>query len=159
MTKKSEGNVSKNGTVKVTASSIYRQNNAENAVDLHNNKNHFQTDNFNNSWLKFDFGERKIQLTSYSIRSRDDANIHHPKNWVVEGSNTDSDDWKILDSHNDDLSLRALDTIQTFKISNKSESNESFRFIRIRQTGLNTSNCYYLAFSAIEFFGTLFDLN
>lgn len=158
LTKESGGNVNDNGTVKVTSSSVNSNFFPKNSVDLENEENYFQTKNEQNSWLKYDFGDRKVCPSHYTIRSRpNDGKInHHPKSWVIEGSNTDNDnDWQILDSRNDITVLEGAKLKHTFDIKNK---KGSFRYLRIRQTGRNSYTYYhafFFTFSALEYFGTL----
>ena len=75
-------------------------------------------------------------------------------NWVLEGSNSDDEnDWKILDSRNNDTSLDSSSAENTFKIKENIGASEYFRYIRIRQTGLNSRRSNKLVVNAIEFFG------
>ena len=100
LTAETGGNVNDNGTVITTASTICNGHYSKYAVDLDDDTHYFQSVSIPNSWLKFDFKERKIRPSNYSIRTRHDCDQggYHPKNWVIEGSNTDNDnDWKILD--------------------------------------------------------------
>ena len=82
----------------------------------------------------------------------------HLKSWVIEGSNTNLEkDWLILDSRNN---LDCFDTNKaefTFDISKKIGYNESFRYLRLRQTDVNSRNTNQLILSALEYFGALID--
>lgn len=40
------------------------------AVDFNDNENYFQSKNELNAWIKYDFLERKVRPTHYSIRTR-----------------------------------------------------------------------------------------
>ena len=154
LSKESGGNVSENGTVIVTSSSLdcYLYD-VKHVVNVHGGNNYFCSSNVANSWLKYDFVKRKVYPTHYTIRSRPEYNFDHPINWVIEGSNTDDDsDWTILDCVNENRSLVGLNKVCTFEIKYK---KESFRFLRIRQTGLNSSDQNFLVFAALEYFGLL----
>ena len=158
LTKESGGNVSDNGTVKVKPSSDNSGRIAKNAVDLHNNQNYFQSDGIQNSWLKFDFGDKKVQPNKYSIRTRHDCNGYHPRNWVIEGTNVDSDndeDWQQLDSRQNDTFLNNANVVHTYDISEGKTNKEFFRYLRIRQTGVDSSSNCHLTVSALELFGYL----
>ena len=155
LTKSSGGNVSENGTVKVTSSSL-NNGSVQNVVDLHNTSSYIQFTNVLNSWIKFDFGDRKVHPTQYSIRTRINSNNHHLKNWVIEGSNTDEEnDWKLLDSRQNDSFLNGAKVTHTYNISEQLDQRESFRYLRLRQTGVDANNYYFGTFSALEFFGFL----
>lgn len=160
LTKKSGGNVSDNGTVKVTSSSTNESQLARNSVDFQENSNYFQSNRQKNDWLMFDFINSKVHPTHYSIRTRNDFNCHHPKNWVIEGSNTGSDiesEWTVLDSRQNDGYLNNMKVTHTYSIQNDKKEKEYFRYIRIRQTGVGTSNDYYLTLSCLEYFGNLIE--
>lgn len=160
LTSECGGNVDERNKVKVTSSSAFNSNGvAKNVVDLENIQNWFLSKNEKNSWLKYDFKERKVRPTHYTIRSRNSAKgWYHPQHWVIEGSNTDrDDDWKKLDSRNNITVLDDNSRIHTFKIQEKLSPNEFFRYLRIRQTGKDTScdESHYLEFSALEYFGSI----
>ena len=107
--------------------------------------------NDKDSWIKYDFKNKKVSPVCYSIRSVNcSKDWHHPKSWVVEGSNTDSDDWKILDSRKDCMSLKNRSTVQCFAIQ---QSSDFYRFLRIRQTDENWNDNNIFAMSALEYFG------
>lgn len=127
-----------------------------NAADFSNSL-HFWSLSHTNAWLKYDFKDRKVHPTFYSIRTYS-AGIgnSHLRSWVIEGSNTNNDnDWKVLDSRNNMTCLNNTDAEVTLKITENLDENESFRFLRFHQTGQNYKNGFSLAISALEFFGSL----
>lgn len=99
-------------------------------------------------WLCFDFKEHKIIPTNYTMRST--ASFDKPKSWVLEGSN-DNSKWDVIDERKDDSSLKQNMAIKTFTVSSKAKN--AYRYVRIRQTGLNWYNRYYLTFGKFEFYG------
>ena len=145
------GNVHDKGAVIVSSSSC---NNGmpSYSLDFDNKERIFQSENANNSWLCFDFQQRMIRPTHYSIRSRSDCNYHHLKNWIVEGSN-DGESWNILDERVNEESLDDQNAENTFLVT-KSKDNY-YRYLRLQLTGLDSSNKHYLTLSAIEFFGDI----
>lgn len=134
---------------------------AKHAADVQNETNYAESDNMENSYLSYDFINRRVLPTHYSIRSRHDGgDTPHNNNlqtWVIEGSNTGSD-WVVLDSPETNNYLDGVNASHTFNIQERNGSLIGFRFLRIRQTGLNTQNANYLTISALEFFGSLFEL-
>ncbi|KAK8897750.1 hypothetical protein M9Y10_015715 [Tritrichomonas musculus] len=103
LTKESGGNVHENGIVSVTPSSecsVFCR--AKNVVDFDDLDSRLVTNDEENSWLKYDFKNRKVRPTHYSIRSKPDRpGSAHPMNWVIEGSNSDNDeDWTVIDRRN-----------------------------------------------------------
>lgn len=162
LTREYGGNVHDKGAIEVTASSDlgdppYRH--PKYAVDLDNKETRFTSKNIENSWLRYDFKGRKVRPTHYSIRSKPfDTGDWHPKNWVIEGSNTGSE-WKVLDSRQDVNVLNYKSVTHTFAIQEKLDHNEYYRYLRIRQTGRNAcsnpNHHYILGFSALEYFGSI----
>ena len=149
LTNECGGNVSDKGIVNVTMSS----NNWGNPRDVVNLENTglFYTTNIQDSWIKYDFKNKKVSPVCYLIRSVNyDKDWHHPRSWVVEGSNTDSNDWKVLDSRTDCMSLNNPSAVQCFAIQ---QSSDFYRFLRIRQTDKNWRGDYYFAMSTLEYFG------
>lgn len=143
--------------VKLTSSSIYGPNfSPMNVIDFNNNENYFLTNGNGNEWIKFDFNGMKVEPTHYSIRSRPDGK-YHPKDWVIEGSNTNNDnDWKIIDTRNNVLSFDGKLAVQSFKIKPNLIENECFRYLRMRLTGTTTSGHHHLSLTTFEFFGYLY---
>lgn len=87
LTEESGGNVCDNGTIKATSSSILdKVFEPKYAVEFNNfnksnNFHFFHTQNDGqNSWLKYDFVQRKVSPTGYSIRTRGGYDNQHPRN-------------------------------------------------------------------------------
>ena len=160
MTQKCGCNVSDGGVVNVTSSSVYSDYYAKNSVDLKNSQNFFCSNNIQNSWLRYDFIQNKVILTGYSIRTRHDYDLYHPRNWVIEGSNTggeNENEWMVLDSHTNDTTLRGTCFSHTFDIDQSKTNQKGYRYLRLRQTGVNSDGYHHLIFSALEYFGTLIE--
>ena len=163
LTNKFKGNVVDKGICKVTSSSLhdkaYSHDNyfPRNAVDFNKKYNVFSSHIGPNSWLKIDFIYRKVHPTHYSIQTWPNPKGQgHIQNWVIEGSNTDrDDDWKILDSRKNERSLDDKLAENTFNIQTQLEDNEYFRYLRIRQTGLNSHHTNQLIIGSLEFFGAI----
>jgi hypothetical protein len=88
VTRKHGGNVHDHGIVKITSYEPYDGSSsdaAKNAADL-TADSFFHSKNAPNQWLCYDFGDRRIILTHYSIRSRYNGNMdsYYPKSWVIE---------------------------------------------------------------------------
>lgn len=156
LTKEAGGNLNDKGIVIATSSSINGSSYLPKfAMDFDINSNYFHTNNEEHSWLQYDFQKRKVRPTHYSIRSRP-CDSHAPKNWIIEGSN-DAKNWKTLDSKQEITDLHNRNKVLTFDIESQSNNNESYQYLRIQQIGTNTSGYHYLIFSALEFFGTIFE--
>lgn len=151
------GNVHENGIVEVSAISSCRGHEPKCAVDL-DSMNYFACDGGPNQWLRYDFKELKVHPTHYSIRSRNSGSkgFYHLKSWAIEGSNSDDDDnWVILDQRNNVTCLDNKNSIYTFKIDQSLSREDYYRYIRLRQTDVNTGGNDSLRFSSLEFFGAV----
>jgi hypothetical protein len=94
---------------------------AENAADL-TADTFVHSKNPPNQQLCYDFGDRRITLTHYSIWSRHDGdtNNFYPKSWVIEISKDDST-WEEVDRRENDSSLTGPNLAQLFKVSRSAE--------------------------------------
>lgn len=155
-------NLHDKGVVKITASSVFSDHGFDreprNIVDFNNDDNrHIFTSKYDSSaWIKIDFKTLKIRPTHYSLKCGQGrgSDSGYPKNWRLEGSNDDSD-WTILDNHSNDRSFTNDYEVKTFKIQTEISEDKSFRYLRLKQTGDNSSNKNLLILSAMEFFGAL----
>jgi hypothetical protein len=147
LTKECGGNANDQTIVKVAASAFDSSYYPKNAVDL-GNATFFQAPNQPNQWLRYDFINRRVKLTDYSIAAH--TNNYFLRSWVVEGSN-DGDDghWISLDSRSGNTDANSGHLITTFNVA----SSDFYRFIRLRQTGVNANGNHYLILHGFEVFG------
>ena len=101
------------------------------------------------SWICFDFKEHRVIPKHYTIRTHD---CDYSKSWVIEGSENESE-WVTLDSQTNCDHLKGSKKVHTFGISDP--NSREFKFIRMRQTGKNWSNCNCLRINSFEIYGTL----
>lgn len=64
-------------------------------VDLSDINNCFESDDEPNSWLCFDFKEKRVKINAYSIRAYDGG--FYLQSWRIDGSN-DNKKWILLDN-------------------------------------------------------------
>lgn len=102
--------------------------------------------------LRFKEGRRVIP-THYSLRHYSSWDTEALRYWVLEASN-DGMNWVGLREHLDDRSLSKKGQTASWAINPPANSG-SFSQFRVRQTGPNSNNHYYLALSGFELFGTL----
>ena len=135
LTRECGGNVHNKGVVKVTSSGGSSCGCGD-AVDLGSYRS-FLSKNSPNSWICYDFRERRVTPTSYSIRSqRGGSGCCHPKSWVLEVSNDGSEgSWAVVDSRENNNDLNDSEMALNFAIS--APPSGAFRFVRLRQTGKN----------------------
>lgn len=98
------------------------------------------------SWICFDFKEKSIAPTNYSLRS---ISEYYPLHWEVKAS-TDGSSWVTLDSRDNDELEEG--TIGIYPCDGK---GEFFRFFKIAATGKSNLDEDYLSLSEVEFFGSL----
>lgn len=157
LTKKFGGNVSDKKVVNITSSSNTSNSlsSPKYAADFENKDTFFGSSNFPNSWIKYDFKNRRVCPTHYSLsHTFKEKGWSHPVQWVIEGSNTDrDDDWKELDSRSN---INEINGAKTFKMQ-RQISNESYQYLRLRQTGPSSLGGNYLNISALEYFGSIID--
>jgi hypothetical protein len=140
--------------VLISASSVYGDNDAaygwKHVVD-HGTKGFFSSKEERNAYIQFDFKDKRISPTFYTLQSRDLLEGHHMKSWVLQGS-VDGESWVLLDEHEDstDFHGKAFATV-TYLV----ETTEEFRILRVAQMGVTTYGTHYLQMSAFEVFGTL----
>jgi hypothetical protein len=141
------GNVHDRGVVEIATSSAEANHPARDAVDL-DQKNYFQSSDSPNQWLRYDFNDRRIRLTDYSIAAVPTSWFLH--SWVVEGSE-DGSTWTTLDERQNNNDANYSHPIATFKAEREKELE--WRFIRLRQTGNSYPNRNNLILHGFEVFG------
>jgi hypothetical protein len=105
-----------------------------------------------NNWICYDFKERRIMPTHYTIRTHDgDPGGSHLKSWIVETS-TDGKSWREVAHEEDNKQLNDDYFTATFAVAGGGEC----RFIRLVNIGRNHSGRTCLGITAWEIFGGLF---
>ncbi|KAK8840504.1 hypothetical protein M9Y10_030712 [Tritrichomonas musculus] len=151
LTEETGGNIHDNGNIEITSNSIYSNYYPRNIVDYQSN-NLYYSNNQENSEICFDFKDKEIQITSYSLKSCNwGQNMNNLKSWVVEVSN-DHQKWDEIDKRENNSILNGANLIGTF---NTKENKSFYRFVRLRQTGKNWNNCYHTGIASIEFYGKM----
>jgi hypothetical protein len=142
------GNVHEKGIVGVTSSGD--NSNKPYQIAGENWSSYWMSTNQPNSWISFDFKERSVSPTHYTIKS-DNAG-YYIKSWEFEGSN-DNNTWTQLDSRTtNDHSSGSV--VRTYSIPDTSMI-PFFKYIRLRQTNTNANNSHYLGLSGFEVFGRI----
>ena len=149
LNKKAKGNAHKAHIVTLTSSSS-GHGDISHLIEYGMNGD-WGTKNLENSWVKVDLINRQAEFTGYSIMSVAALrNQMHLRSWVVEVSN-DDDQWIPVDERVKCNDLNGKLVTKTY-LFNKTQP---FRYIRLRQTGMNWQSNNYLSISQIEFFGFL----
>lgn len=114
----------------------------------------WESENEPNSYIQFDFRDRKIVLFSYLIRSSPhSSNEKHMISWSIEGSN-DGNKWDELDRHETSEDLNSYSRARNFACCNH---QTAYRYFKLKQLSSNSSGTNSLIFSNIEFFGKLIE--
>jgi hypothetical protein len=153
LTRTCGGNIEDHKIIALNSSGIGNPTNCprRNLVDFEN-RNGFITSLEANAWISYDFKDRRVNLTHYSIRSRRDYNGYHLRSWALDGS-MDGQSWTELDVQMNNTTLNSPGAFASFSISQSS----AFRLIRLRQLSKNSSNYLSLMINSMEFFGTLIE--
>jgi hypothetical protein len=115
---------------------------------------YFYTHNSANSWIQFDFKDRSVSLTHYALKSDGHTyGSYHLLEWTISGSN-DGKDWTILDEQNTQ-DLNGNYVTKMFCCGDSSSVSQFYRYIRLTQTGKNSSGHDHLMLANIEFFGSM----
>lgn len=130
-------------------------------VQFDNNK-YFRSKSVENAFICFDFKNRRVIPTSYTIRSTSNNNSIRPKSWAIEGSNNNTN-WDPIDVQKDSLVFNVPGSFHTFQINK--QLKKEYQYIRIRQTdhGYDRNNNgqprgdYIFVIDSIEFYGYLFE--
>ena len=152
------GNIHDNGTIEVTSNSIYSDSyHPKYLLDYQNTEsNYYHSNSTSDGYICFDFKDRKIQLTSYTIKSyATSPNNCHLKNWNIEVSD-DKEHWIKIDEHTNDPTLNNSRIVATFNIKDKTNF---YQYVRLHQTGTNWYGDHYMIFYSLEMYGKLYEPN
>jgi hypothetical protein len=106
-----------------------------------------------NNWLCYDFKERRIVPTHYTIRTNGGPQGDwHLKSWFVETS-VDEESWREVAHEEDNEQLNDCLSTGTFSVV----SGEECRFVRLVNIGRTHFGNDELQISAWEIFGTLLE--
>jgi hypothetical protein len=106
-----------------------------------------------NNWICYDFKERRIVPTHYTIRTNGHGpGCFHLKSWLVETS-VDGKSWREVAREEDNKQLNGKWFIGTFPVA----GGGGCRFIRLVQIGRNHCGTDALKISAWEIFGSLIE--
>ena len=147
-----------NNCINITSSSVYgNQSNClpTNVVLFNDQNNFFFPNNEQNCWICFDFKERRVVPTHYTIKTSTAGWVsgHYPKSWIIQGS-IDNESWETIDEVKETNSLNGSGAINTFTINKQNE--HEFRYIKMKSTGYCTSNnSYYFSIDSFEIYGNL----
>jgi hypothetical protein len=151
LTTKFSGNIHTMGAVDISSSSD-QYNNCWQVAD-HGWINYWYTRDEENLWISFDFKDRRVSLSHYTLKSHPGKG-QFPKEWLIDGSNN-FESWMELDRRSTrDLVGKSI--VKTYQCSKTSSTG--FRHIRMRQTGLASDYGRFLALTNIEFFGQLINI-
>ena len=109
-----------------------------------------------NAWIEFDFGQRRINMKSYSIQTLyNQKNFYHPKTWKFIVSN-DHQNWEFIDIKENNDSLNGISYSGHFECQQQGKFYRYIKFVQIDNWRLNGDlNKYYIGLSSIEFFGEI----
>jgi hypothetical protein len=148
LSKECGGNVHTNGIVSITASST--ESRACHQVADYDWTQHWYSNSIANSWIQFDFKNRRISPTHYTIKS-DNHGGYHLLKWSLDCSH-DGTSWVNLDRRETN-DLNGNRVVKSYDCRSLESPSPFFRFIRLTQTGTNSSGYDHLMVTNVEFFG------
>jgi hypothetical protein len=161
LTRESGGHVVDKGVMEIWAKSHYSsadcyrvRNLADLGGSLINTDSRYFSKNEPDQWTAFDFRERRVVLTHYSIRSHRTGGPgwYHPKSWVIEvAPASNPSGWVEIDRKENIDDLNNADRTLTYAVHTDIPACR----IRLRQIGLSHSNDNHLSFTRFEVFGDL----
>lgn len=159
----SHGNIG--NKIKITTSSFDSRHPPINVTLFDNNDKYFRTKNKGlNNFICFDFKNAKINPTYYQLKSSNNIEIESDEDydeelydnslitWKVEGSN-DKSNWVKIDEQSSCHFYRNNGSCKLFKINQ--EVKNDYRYIRICNTGVDSSGEKFLRIDSVEFYGNL----
>lgn len=149
LTDKTGGNIHDNNTINVTSNSCHNSSDQpKNLLDF-NCENYYQAKSKNDSWICFNFKNKRIKITSYSIKSHVSSSQYHLKSWILEVSN-DGQNWINIDEHQNCEALNGSGNVGTFNV----KSYGFTQYVRLHQTDTPWGG-HNLWFHYLEFYGYL----
>ncbi|KAH0795593.1 F5/8 type C domain containing protein [Histomonas meleagridis] len=147
-----EGNPHQKGIIEITTSSKGPRTIIEiDAILDPKNEHEWVSANEQNSWIQFDFKEKRIKLENYAIMTfSGQQGSTHMKSWRLEASEDDIE-WVILDDVKDDNTLNSSNAV----ITRATKTDQFYRYFKFTQTDKNQFGTYCMAIRRIEFFGVL----
>jgi len=103
--------------------------------------------NTRNSWIKFDFKDRKYNINKYTIQFGYKVVGHYQK-WLLEGSNDDII-WTVIDNRLSETKRHVDFEIDQYVSQN--DTFTEFRYVRLFVIGFWASDSY-ISLTSIEFF-------
>lgn len=143
------GNPARRSYIKLHSSSHSIKNSLPGIVEY--NWNEFiQTGSKDNHYILFDFKDRKIDLSRYSLRTGPrPKGIDHLKSWKLEGSN-DKENFVLLDQRKNSQELNGS---QNVYLSDPIKCQEPYKYLRLTMLDKNWSGKRKLLLQSVEFFG------
>jgi hypothetical protein len=122
LTRECGGNVHDRGVIEVTGSDVHANHLPRDVVDL-TVHNCFHSPNQPDQWICYNFKDRRIRLTNYSIAAQGNWYL---RSWIVEGS-VDGHAWICLDEQKDNTDASPVHPIATFSVETSLRSFGSSR--------------------------------
>lgn len=151
LTTKTGGNIHDNGTIEVTTNSLCKGQEPKYLLNFDYNGDYNASPN-KKAWVCFDFKDKKIKITNYSIKSNcNGPNQFHLKSWILEVSN-DGQNWTKIDERKNCQEVNGPKKTGTFSV----QANDFSRYVRLNQTEPSWNNAH-VWFYYMEFYGYLLE--
>jgi hypothetical protein len=149
LTSECGGNVHTEGIVSVTSSN----NSSTRYRVVEDSDSSFLSDYDDHSWIQFDFKNRKISPTHYTLQSAAYGSNYRLAKWAMDGSN-DGVSWINLDRREtDDLIGNAA--VKSYECQSRESCTSFFRLIRLTQTENDASGYNAFRLGRLVLFGKM----
>eukprot|EP01083_Nonionella_stella_P306502 1073693_1 len=102
------------------------------------------------AWMCIDLKTVSINLTHYTLKHYATWDSEALRNWNLDGSK-DGKSWTLISEHIDDHALHQAGSTHTWELDDPGFYSQ----FRIRMTGRNSNNHWYLCCSGFEMYGTI----
>lgn len=157
LTRECGGNVHDKGIVNITSSSVNSECTEPRHVADLLAESWFQPKHEPGGWICYDFKERRVIPTSFTVQWTDGL---YPNHFSLEVSN-DQESWTEVHHVTGYVTvdfkhtIHPWDAVDNIQVSNV--PSEGFRFIRLRVSEQNCPGAWDFGLAALEIFGTLFE--
>ena len=107
-------------------------------------------------WLQIEMRDIYLTIKGYTLMSYSATCCHYPKNWYLEGRNSESNKWQRIDERNDEIELDGAKRIKQF--TNNLIRVCKFRIFRLTVTDNylhNQDSSTFLTLNEMDFVGKI----
>lgn len=114
------------------------------------NDSYWISKNQKNSWILFNFNNKRVSPSGYTIRNLNKGGwfSHSPQGWRLEGSN-DQKNWVVIHEVKNNTTFQKSNEVGIFAC----QTSQYFSFLKLTQIQENLNKSDYFVLNFIDFFG------